>query len=238
MVEEIRPPLAKPAGDIERAEAALEEETVVEGLQILFEGAVREVVADAGGGFGGEEMAAVKVEGGAAFFEGDVVGVDAAEGDAGGEGFKFPAGAEPRFADGPIQRGEIEIFPHVDAEEFAERRENGGGEGAVEADGGGLGGEIGLGVERERGVEEEGGDVGGELGERAGVEPDGDGAGGKPGGGKRTGGQVEFEGDELEAGGAEGAAQEGADAAGAGVEGEGEGIGGELEAGGDGGVAE
>ena len=237
LVEKIRPPLAKPTGDGERPEAALQEKTVFEGFEVLFERAVREVVADAGPGFGGIEMAAVKGERGAALFHGDVVGVDAAEGDAGGKGFEFPAGTEPRVADGAIQSGEIKIFPDVDPETFAERCKNGGGDRAVEVHRGGLGGKIDLGLKRERGVQNEGRDVGGESGERAGAEADGDGAGGETCGGNRAGGKIDFLRDELEAAGAEGAAHESAHVAGGGVEREGEGVGGELEAGGDRGVA-
>jgi hypothetical protein len=214
LFKKVGPPLAEPAGDGERAEATFEEETVFERFKILFEGAAGVVVADAGPGFGCVKMAAVEFEGGAALLHGDVVGVDAAEGDAGGEFFEFPAGAEAGVADGAVEVGEVEIFPHIDAEAGAQRGEQLGGERAVEAEGGGLGGEIGLGADGERGAEQEGGDLRGEPRERAGYQMSGDGLGGEAGGGERGGGEIEIARDELETTGAERAADDGADLAG------------------------
>ncbi|MCX6951140.1 MAG: hypothetical protein NTV51_03000 [Verrucomicrobia bacterium] len=102
-------------------------------------------------------------------------------------------------------------------EEVAEGREDPGRDRAVEAEGGGLRGKIGLGMEGEGRTDDQGGEIRGEMGERAGYQVSRYGFGAEAGGGEGPGGEVEVDRLEGEAAGAERAADEGADAAGLGA---------------------
>ena len=187
VLEKSGPPLPQPGRNGERPQAALEEETVFRGGEIIEEAAAGEVFPELGERVMRDEVPAVERELGVAGVDRHMVGVDALHRQLAGDALEGPAGIEGHVRAQPHRRPQPDERPEIVVNRVANRPEQSRCEHAIEPERGGFLPEVGAAPDDEETAGAFREHLAGDAGQRAGLEPGGEGREIEPLGGQAGG---------------------------------------------------